>query len=717
MTNCHSLHAIENVKPGDHLCCIYETDEEHRQILTPFLRKGLQQGEKVLTIVDAHSAETVLGYLQDDGVDAAPYLASGQLVIISSDEAYLRDGVFDPDGMITLLQTEMEQSLAEGYSALRVTGEMTWALQSLPRPERLIEYEAKLNNFFPSSRCLAICQYDRRRFDPALLLGVLRTHPVAVIGTATYDNCYYVPPADLLGADPASEELARCLQHLAERRRMEETLRESEATARALLNAHTDFAAVLDASGTILDVNEAMARRLGRPLDELVGMNIWELFPPDVAERRKAYTDKVFLSGKPVRFEDERQGTWFDNVCYPVLDAQGEVTKIAVHARDITERVQAEMALREAKELFETTFATQRDAILLLNAKDPPEIMDCNPASEEVFGYTREEMLGRTTAFLHVNEARLREFQAHLDTAVKERRYLHLLEFQMKRKDGTAFPTEHSVMPIQDEQGTRSGWVGVVRDITERVRANEDALQHREQLAHIMRVASMGELTASLAHELNQPLTAVVSNAQAAQRFLACDAPDLDEVRAALADIAESGLRAGSVIRGLRAMLRKGDFKQEPLDINEIVGEVVPLVQGEAVLNNVSIELKLAKGLPHVSGDRIQLEQVVLNLLLNGIEALRELEAGVRKLVVRTEQTTPDAVELAVLDWGVGLDEQTKDRIFDAFFSTKPGGLGMGLTINRSIVRAHNGQLWATQHPGGGAAFHVRLPSGKGKLT
>ena len=401
----------------------------------------------------------------------------------------------------------------------------------------------------------------------------------------------------------------------------------------------------------------------------------------------------------------------------PVFSEDGEQLGRVGAILDITERVRAEMALREAKELFETTFATQRDAILLVDAKTPPEIIDCNPASEEVFGYTREEMLGRTTAFLHVDEAGLREFEERLFGAVKERSYMHLLESQMKRKDGTVFPAEHSVMPIQDEQGKRSGWVGVVRDITERVRANEEARQHREQLAHIMRVASMGELTASLAHELNQPLTAVVINAQAAQRFLACDAPDLDEVRGALADIAEDGLRAGSVIRGLRALLKKGGLKQELLDVNEIVCEVVPLVQSEALLNNVSLELELAKGLPHVSGDRIQLEQVVLNLLLNGIEALRELDAGARELIVRTEQTTPNAVELAVLDSGVGLDEQNQDRIFDAFFSTKPDGLGMGLTINRSIVRAHNGQLWATQNPAGGAAFHVRLPSSKGKLT
>jgi C4-dicarboxylate-specific signal transduction histidine kinase len=309
----------------------------------------------------------------------------------------------------------------------------------------------------------------------------------------------------------------------------------------------------------------------------------------------------------------------------------------------------------------------------------------------------------------------LEQFEETLFKTVEQHGYLHLREVPLKRKDGTIFPAEHSVMPIQNKQGSRTGWVGVVRDISERVRANEEALQHREQLAHIMRVASMGELTASLAHELNQPLTAVVSNAQAAQRFLASDEPDLDEVGGALADIAENGLRAAGVIRGLRALLRKGDLKQEPLDINQIVSEVVPLVESEAVLNKVSIDLQMADALPRVSGDKIQLEQVVLNLLLNGIEALSAFDSGARVLVVRTEQAQPQGVLLSVLDSGAGFDDQIQDRIFDAFFSTKPAGLGMGLTISRSIVRAHNGRIQAAQNPGGGAAFHVHLPACRGK--
>ena len=203
----YSLRKILDLEPGDHLCCIYETEEEHRVVLTSFLRQGLEQGEKVIYIVDARTAEAILGYLREDGLEVEPYVANGQLVILTRDQAYMREGVFDPDGMIELLRAETEQALAKGYPALRVTGEMTWALRGLCGSERLIEYEARLNEFFRptaaagSSQCLAICQYDRRRFDPEVLLDVLRAHPIAVVGAEVYDNFYYIPPSEFLGHD------------------------------------------------------------------------------------------------------------------------------------------------------------------------------------------------------------------------------------------------------------------------------------------------------------------------------------------------------------------------------------------------------------------------------------------------------------------------------------------------------------------------------------
>ncbi|MBU0702384.1 MAG: MEDS domain-containing protein, partial [Chloroflexi bacterium] len=219
-------HTIADLGPGDHLCCIYETEEEHRAVLTPFLREGLERGEKVVYIVDACTAETILGYLQDSGLDVKPYLVRGQLAILTRDDTYVREGVFDPDGMIALLRAEMERALAEGYPALRITGEMTWALRGLPGSERLIEYEARLNEFFPGSQCAGLCQYDRRCFDPVVLLDVLRTHPIVILGTDVYDNFYYIPPAELLGGDLSPVMLRRWLENLAERKRAEEQLQE-----------------------------------------------------------------------------------------------------------------------------------------------------------------------------------------------------------------------------------------------------------------------------------------------------------------------------------------------------------------------------------------------------------------------------------------------------------------------------------------------------------
>ncbi|TEU15261.1 MAG: GAF domain-containing protein [Anaerolineales bacterium] len=258
ITPAYSLHMIADLKPGEHLCCIYETEEEHRVVVTPFLRRGLERGEKVLYIVDARPTEAILGYLQDGGLDVEPYLASGQLAILTRDDTYMREGIFDPERMVALLRAETEQTLDEGYPALRVTGEMTWALRGLPGSEWLIEYEARLNEFFPGSKCVGLCQYDRRRFDPAVLLGMLHIHPTAFIGAEVYDNFYYIPPAELLGRDLPAAKLRHCLEKLAERKRAEAE-REGLLTALTHRNIQLQTAAeVSKSASTILDPEELM---------------------------------------------------------------------------------------------------------------------------------------------------------------------------------------------------------------------------------------------------------------------------------------------------------------------------------------------------------------------------------------------------------------------------------------------------------------------------
>jgi len=235
----------------------------------------------------------------------------------------------------------------------------------------------------------------------------------------------------------------------------------------------------------------------------------------------------------------------------------------------------------------------------------------------------------------------------------------------------------------------------------------------RQELTHIGRVSAMGELTASLAHELNQPLTAILSNAQAAQRLLAADVIDLEEVREILSDIVEDDKRAAAVIHRVRILLRKGALEFMPLDVNDIVGEVAWLVKSDALIRNVSMSLELAPGLPSVLGDRVQLQQVVLNLVLNGLDALRPPWAGARSLVIRTARDGAAAVTVAIEDSGAGIDAKDTERIFQPLYTTKAEGLGMGLAIARTIVDAHDGRLVAANNGHGGATVHFTLPVGR----
>lgn len=239
-----------------------------------------------------------------------------------------------------------------------------------------------------------------------------------------------------------------------------------------------------------------------------------------------------------------------------------------------------------------------------------------------------------------------------------------------------------------------------------------EAQRLRQELTHIGRVSAMGELTASLAHELNQPLTAILSNAQAAQRLLAADVVNLEKVREILKDIVTDDKRAADIIHRLRGLIKKGDLEFVPLDLNEIVGEVAWLVRTDAILRNLSLSLEFDADLPKVRGDRVQLQQVVLNLVLNGLEAMRESRAGERTLVIRTATDGAAAVRVAVQDSGPGIDEKDLDRMFEPLYTTKAEGLGMGLAIVRTIVDAHGGGLGAANNAQGGATVHFTLPVG-----
>jgi two-component system, LuxR family, sensor kinase FixL len=264
------------------------------------------------------------------------------------------------------------------------------------------------------------------------------------------------------------------------------------------------------------------------------------------------------------------------------------------------------------------------------------------------------------------------------------------------------------VLPLNRDEG---GALVSLTDVTERRRVELDAQQTREELAHFTRVSTIGELTASLAHELNQPLSGILANARAAQRFLAVPSPNLAEVRECLADIVGDNRRATDVIRRLRELLRKGTVRPVLLDVNVVVGEVVKLLGSDAIMRDVSIVVDLERRLPLVTADRVQLQQVLLNLLLNAMDAMKVSNGHARVATVRTSEDNDHAVHLTVHDTGPGLEAGTESTIFEPFYTTKADGMGMGLSIARSIVVANGGRIWAVNDPNGGTTLHVTLPA------
>jgi C4-dicarboxylate-specific signal transduction histidine kinase len=256
----------------------------------------------------------------------------------------------------------------------------------------------------------------------------------------------------------------------------------------------------------------------------------------------------------------------------------------------------------------------------------------------------------------------------------------------------------------------RDEGVAFVLDLTERKHVEGALRDAQANLAHVMRVTTLGELTASIAHEVNQPLAAVVANAEACLGWLGRGTPDLDAARRSVEWIIDDGNRASEVIRRVRALANKTEIEKVPLDVNDLVSEVIALVRRELISHRVTLRTEFAPALPMILGDRVQLQQVMINLVMNGIEAMRSFTDRPRELAIRSRQDETQQVLLSVTDCGVGIAAENADRLFSPFFTTKSGGMGMGLSICRSIMEAHGGRLWATPNVPHGATFQFTLP-------
>ena len=392
-----------------------------------------------------------------------------------------------------------------------------------------------------------------------------------------------------------------------------------------------------------------------------------------------------------------------------VLAMGYELSWDVIAAGELAAKLQSsEASLRASEERFRAVVEAAPNAILLVDGAG--RVALTNPQAHALLGYTRQELTGMQADLLvperyrAAHESHRRNYAANPHPrAMGSERAIYAL-----RKDGSEVPVEAALSPMQTA-GRLFVLVSLV-DVTERRRVERMAARQRDEIAHLSRVAFLGELSGSLAHELNQPLTAILSNAQAAQRLLARTPPAIDGLGEILADIVKNDRRAGEVIQRLRSMLRKEDAQRQTLSVNDVVQESLRLMHSDLLNRHVTVRTDLAEDLPPVTGDRVQMQQVLLNLVVNGCDAMDGRERD-RHLLVRSRAAEGGCIEIAITDHGEGIPAQDLERIFEPFVTTKLHGIGLGLAICRSIAESHGGRLWATNNSGRGATFHLQLPA------
>jgi PAS domain S-box-containing protein len=524
--------------------------------------------------------------------------------------------------------------------------------------------------------------------------------------------------------------IVRGMAHdITERRRTEKSLQ----LFRMLVDQSNDAIEVVDPETLcFIDVNGRACADLGYSREELLSMSIHDI-SPDAESLNLKVSDDLRNSGSAV-FESLHQRK--DGSTFPVEISIKQVQLDRIYrvgvVRDITERKRAETALRRSEESYRNFIAQSSEGIFRQDLDAPiplalPEselvhrilhdsyLAECNDAMAKMYGLNSpEEFIGkRLTDTLDprdpLNVELAREYI---------RSGFRVLERESHEVDVLGNPKVfvNSMIGIVEDGKLVRTW-GIQRDITERVRLNEarkraeQALQDSQaELARVARIATMGELTASIAHEINQPLAAVATNASASLHWLAVQPPNLPEARQAMANAMNEANRASGVIDRVRTLLKKTPPQLRPLDVNEVIREVLALIHTELTAGGVAVHTELLSDIPHALGDRVQLQQVVLNLIMNAIDAMINITDRPRTLLIRSA-TNAEGVLVEVHDSGIGFDPKQVSRIFDSFFTTKPDGIGMGLSISRSIVEAHGGRLWAVPGSLHGAIFQFILPS------
>jgi len=493
--------------------------------------------------------------------------------------------------------------------------------------------------------------------------------------------------------------------------RATEALRDSEAQWKEVFEHNPVMYFMVDATGTVLSVNSFGAAQLGYSVSELLGQSVLQVFFEEDRDLvGKSMTVCLENIGQTHSWEIRKirkdgSALWVRENAKSVRRLDRQLI-VLIACEDITERKEAENALRQSE-----TYLAEAQRLSHTGSfgwrVDSGEII-WSEETFRIFGYDKAPSVTLDMVFQRIHPDDRARAKQTIDRASSDGKdFDH--GYRLLLPDGSVKHVHATAHAAADASGGIE-FVGAVTDVTARKRAEEELHEAQAGLAHVTRVTALGELAASIAHEVNQPLAAVVTNAAACLHWLDRETPNLDEARGTVRSIIKDGSRAGEVIQRVRALVNKTAGQKALLHLNEVVDEVITLVQHELFSHRVLLRLELAPALPLVLADRVQLQQVILNLVVNGIEAMQAVTDRPRELVIQTHQDETHQILLTVRDCGIGIAADNADRLFNAFFTTKSSGMGMGLSICRSIVDAHGGRLSASGNVGPGAMFQFTLP-------
>ncbi|MHC5103314.1 MAG: PAS domain S-box protein [Planctomycetota bacterium] len=605
----------------------------------------------------------------------------------------------------------------EGYP-VRQANESHVAIESaMAQPPKLILLDVKMPEMDGFEVCRRLKQDERTREIPIIFINSLQDTQHRALGFEAGGVDYISTPFN----EP--EVLARVRTHM-ELRNMQLNLEkvistriteisERERLYRTMFEMTAVGIAQLSTDGNFLHINQRFCDIVGYSREEMLELTFQDITHPDDLAADLELVQKV-LEGEIEHYSMDKRYcrkdgsmVWVNLNVSLVRNRSGSPKYFVSVVKDISKRKKAEEVLRKNINFLEHLTSAVPDAIY--SVKMPERTINWVNVSFNITGYSDEECIGQSTLNYYADPEDYEKVgKIHQDAILRGEDVIST-EVMLRRKDGRVIPVELTAT-FYKEDGELTNITAMVRDITKRKQAEEEIHHLREEYTHMARVSVMGELSASLAHELKQPLAAIRSNAQAALRFLTGDNPDLDELHEILKDIIKDNRRADEVIKNLRSFLRKSELQTEELNIKDLIKDTLPLINSFETMRKIPLKLEINKAVPIVNGDRIQIQQVILNLILNSTEALMHAKVKSGLIVLKSHEEDGQFITLSVRDNGPGIGTQAMEHLFDPFYTTKKEGLGMGLAISRSIIEEHGGRLWAENNQDGGATFYFTVP-------